>query len=155
VRALLLAALLCTPALADLSHLPPSDEPSPLEITAKHLGRHKFRVRLSNHSNRALKILVMFSDGTSPFFFRFDIDPSQTLTIRAPHGQAVRRIAPGHSLEFTTEREPIVGDEYEPRVAYDSMMYVGEESQYLTTDQCSDCVLTAVESSVLSSWPKH
>ena len=152
---LALLLLTCATAFADTSTTPLTDEPSPLEITAKHLGRHHFRVRLTNHSNRELKILLMFSDGSSPFFFRFDVNPSQTLGIRPPHGPSVRRLAPKHSFEFTTDRVPIAGNEYEPRIAYDSMIYVGTDTQYLTTDQCANCVLTAVESSVLSSWPKH
>jgi len=174
--ALVVMVLATCPARADLSgrnvsgsasgKAEPSLGEGMLKVSAHRLPgkpRHRFVVRVTNQSNRPVKLLFRYQpvDGVplSPFHFRFDENPSQTLPIYPAAGSAaIRTIGPKRSVQFVTNAVDIVGNEYEPRVVYDAMSYLGNrcaapQTCYLTEEECPDCELGIVESEIIATWP--
>jgi len=138
-------------AVADVAvRAPTANAVEPLTLSARYLpkrAKHSFAIRLTNHSDKPMKLLFRKKPdetgfSSSPFFFRFDVDPSQTMEARIM-GPRIRAVGPGRSIDFVVV-VAIVGGEYEPRLIYDTTNKEGD---------CPACPELRVESPIIADWP--
>ncbi len=139
----------------------PAGEPEALAVSARYVGKQRFRIRLTNRGRTAIRLLLAYGgEWETAFFFSFDTNETMPITA-APRGPAIRWLRPGRSLELVTEPKPLCGEVFEPRVVYDTMRLTGTNCGapgagpcYLTTERCPDCALTTAVSPVITKIPE-